>query len=427
MPHVKPWQICAVATFTLAAFASAASAASAGSGDAYANQTPYGNPSDTSVRKAPDGFSMFFIETVGRHGARSMTSDRTEKAALRIWDEAAKKKALTDTGTTLARDIKRFQAAEREVGYGRLSGLGRQEMQGIGRRTGDNYAPFFSSVRKKSETIATVTTDVTRTKQSASSLHDGLESGVGRTLDSLLAKPVESNKLLRISNEPSSAGKAMTEKVLRRASVRDHAKHLLGQSYKRSFVDSIDDPVDVALNLYKLYIAAPGMQKETNISFARYVPKDDRETLSYATDVETFYQYGPGVKGETNTFSKARPLLKDFFERLDKRIGGSTTAAVFRVGHGETMMPFAALIRAPGSHVQVPKGEAFSRDTNRWRGSLAGRLGGNIEWTAFRNKDRQVLVTMRYNEDPVQFNSGCSPSKQNRYFYRVPELKDCLG
>ena len=75
----------------------------------------------------------------------------------------------------------------------------------------------------------------------------------------------------------------------------------------------------------------------------------------------------------------------------------------------------------------MPKGEAFSRDTNRWRGSLAGRLGGNIEWTAFRNKDRQVLVTMRYNEEPVQFNSGCSPSKQNRYFYRVPELKDCLG
>jgi hypothetical protein len=427
MSHVKPWQICAVATFTLAALVPAVPAASAGTGDQYANQTPYGNPKDTSIRKAPAGYSMFFIETVGRHGARSLVDDGPEQAALRIWKKAEEKKALTETGTTLARDIKRFQTAERGIGYGNLSGLGREEMRGIGRRTADNYASFFSAVRKKSETIATQTTDVTRTKQSASSLHDGLEDGVGRSLDSLLAKPVEANDLMRFRNEASSAGRAMIKKVHDRASVRDHAKHLLGASYKRSFVDSIDDPVDAALDIYKLYITAPGMQKETNITFARYVPPDDREALSYATDVETFYRYGPGVKGETNTFSKARPLLKDFFSRLDKRIDGGSTAAVFRVGHGETTMPFAALIRAPGSHVQMPKGEPFSRDKNRWRGSVAGRLSGNLEWAAYRNKDGKILVTMRYNEEPVQFNSGCTPAKENRYFYRVSELKNCLG
>lgn len=427
MSHVKPSQICAVATFTLAALVSVAPTASAGSGDDYAKETPYGNPSDTSVRKAPDGYSMFFIETVGRHGSRALVDAQPEESVLRTWRAAEKKKALTDTGATLARDIQRFQAAEREIGYGRLSGLGRQEMHGIGRRTGDNYRSFFASVRKKSEKIATVTSEVTRTKQSASSLRDGLETGVGRSLDSQLAKPVEADKLLRFSNQTSSAGQAMVEKVHSRASVRDHAKHLLGASYKRWFVDSIDDPVDAALDLYKLYITAPGMQKETAITFARYVPTDDRETLSYATDVESFYRYGPGVRGETNTFSKARPLLKDFFEALSRRIEGSSTAAVFRVGHGETTMPFAALIRAPGSNVQMPKGEPFSRDRNPWRGSVAGRLGGNIEWTAFRNKDRRILVTMRYNEVPVRFNSGCSPYKKDSYFYRASELKDCLG
>jgi hypothetical protein len=427
MKTFKPWQICAVATFTLAAFVPAASAASSGSGNDYSNQTPYGNPKDTPTRTPPKGYSLFFIETVGRHGARPLTSDSTEKRVLSVWDEANKKKALTDVGKTLSRDVKKFQSAERKVGYGDLSGIGRDEMRGIGRRTAANYSSFFSSVKKKKATIVTASTDVSRTKQSVTSLRSGLRDKLGKSLDKVLAKPSVAHRLLHIGNRASSNGKSMTSEVRNRSSIRGYAKDVLGTSYKRSYVDSIKDPVGAALDLYLLYATAPGMQKETNITFARYVPKADREPLSYVTDGTTFYKYGPGVKGESNTFEDARPLLRDFFDRLDNRIGGSSTAAVFRVGHGETIMPFAALIKAPGSEFQTPKGVAFSRGTNPWRGSKAGKLGGNIEWTAFRNSSRKVLVTMRYNENPVPFNKGCTPYRKGSYFYTVGELKHCLG
>ena len=425
MTPFKPWQICAVVTFTLAAFVPAASAASS---DDYANQTPYGNPRDTAVRTPPKGYGLFFIETVGRHGARSLTTDGTERAALAVWNAAKKKKALTTVGLTLSRDIKRFQAAERRVGYGKLSGVGRAEMRGIGRRTADNYASFFAAVKKRKNTIATVTSGATRTNQSASALRSGLKAGLGSKVkvDSLLSRPTASSQL-RISNSASSAGRAMTNQIYNRRSVRDRAKHLLATSYKRSFVDSLNNPVGAALDLYLLYSTAPGMAKETRITFARYVPAVDRETMSYATDARTFYRYGPGVKGETSTFKDARPLLADFFARLDRRIRGGSTAAVFRVGHGETTMPFAALIKAPRSQKQTPKGEAFGRGTNPWRGAVAGKLGGNIEWTAFRNANRRVLVTMRYNERPVPFHAGCKPYRKGSYFYRVSELKSCLG
>ena len=420
----KPWLVCAVAAFTLAASVPAASAAS---GDDYANQTTYGNPKGSAVRTPPKGYHLFFIETVGRHGARSLTTDSTERDALGVWNAARKRKALTKIGSTLARDIKRFQAAERKVGYGKLSGLGKAEMKGIGRRTGHNYKSFFSSVKRKNDKIATVTSGVTRTKQSASALRDGLKVGLGSTLSKSLARPAESTRILRISNSASSAGRALTNKIHRRASIVDHAKHVLAASYKRSFVDSLNNPVDAALDLYLLYATAPGMKRETNISFARYVPQADREPMSYATDARTFYRYGPGVRGESTTFKDARPLLADFFARLDRRISGGSTAAVFRVGHGETTMPFAALIKAPGSQKQTPKSGAFTRGSNPWRGAVAGKLGGNIEWTAFRNKSKKVLVTMRYNEKPVTFHSGCSPYAKGSYFYRVSELKRCLG
>ena len=33
---------------------------------------------------------MFFLETVGRHGARSLTSDSIERDVLQIWERAYK-------------------------------------------------------------------------------------------------------------------------------------------------------------------------------------------------------------------------------------------------------------------------------------------------------------------------------------------------
>jgi hypothetical protein len=219
----------------------------------------------------------------------------------------------------------------------------------------------------------------------------------------------------------------MIDRVRSRKWVVSHAEHLLATSYKRSFVDKLDDPVGAALDIYRLYCGAAAMRKDTDVTFNPYVPADDREAMSYATDVRTFYRYGPGVKGEDNTFEDARPLLKDFFERLDRRIDGGSTAAVFRVAHGETIMPFAALIKAYRSNRQTPKGEPYDRDTNPWRGSYAGRLSGNIEWVAVRSQDGKVLVTMRIHEVPRQFRAACEPYKKGSYWYRVSELKGCLG
>ena len=426
MQHVKPWQICAVAAVTLAALVPAATSASSGVYHNYANQTTYGNPKDTDVRTPPEGYWVFFLETVGRHGARSLTSTDVEKDVLELWESAEQKNALTDQGKSLASVVRQFQAVEREIGYGEQSELGRQEMRGIGRRTGANYASFFARMRKYDHKILTVTSDVLRTKQGATAIRNGLGDGLDFNPDRLFLSPLESERL-QFGNRASSHGAEMIDRVRSRKSIVEHAEHLLADSYDQWFVNDLDDPVGAALDIYLLYSTAAGLQEETTINFNRYVPEADRAAMSYATDVRTFYRYGPGVKGETNTFEDARPVLKDFFERLDRRIDGGSTAAVFRVAHGETTMPFAALIKAPRSQEQTPRGEPYDRDTNPWLGSYAGRLSGNIEWTAVRNKDRKVLVTMRVHEVPVKFHSGCEPYKEGSWFYTVPELKSCLG
>lgn len=405
-----------------------ASAKPSPSVDDYANQTPYGDPKSTKIKEAPSGYSMIFLQNIGRHGARPLTSDTREQNVLDIWTAAAKNKALTKTGAALATDIRSFQKAERKIGYGRLTGVGKKEWAGIGRRTAVNYKPFFKSVEKKNEKINNLTTDSTRTKQSTDALRDGLVSTLsGLDVSSLLAKPVEADKLMHFSNSASSAGKAAISQTEARPAARAHALNLLTTLYTTNFANTIKDPVSAALDVYRLYSTAPGLADETDVTFSRYVPPEDREMLSYLTDTSNFYKYGPGVTGESKSFDDARPLLADFFSRLDQRIAGGSTAAVMRVAHGETTMPFAALIKAPGSTEQVPKGQRYSRTDNEWRGAKAGKLAGNLEWAAYRNKDKKVLVTMRYNEVPAKFSSDCTPYKKGSYFYTVSELKRCLG
>lgn len=387
----------------------------------FANQTPYGDPAATPIATPPAGYELFFLEDVGRHGARSLTSDGAEKRALAVWRAASRRGALTTRGKRLDDRIRTFQRAERKVGYGNLSTIGKQEWRGIGRRTAASYAGFLTASAARGEKVSMQTSPVHRTQQSATHLRLGLQAGI----PGLTNVSQSVNDDLLIEEGSTRTGRAAIAKAQRRASVKAAARTVLLRSYKRSYVNRVKDPVAAALDLYLLYSTAPGMAGDTRVTFAEFVPVRAARVLAEATDARTFYRFGPGAAGQSNTYRQARPVLADFFASLDRRMAGGSTAAVFRLAHGEVTMPFAALIKAPGSEQQASR--AYSYGSNPWRGWVAGRLGGNIEWAAYRNAAGRVLVTMRQNEQPVQFNGGCTPSTAGPLFYDVSELKRCLG
>lgn len=388
--------------------------------DRYNKETPYGNAATSPIKAPPQGYEPIFIETVARHGARSLTSSSAEKRALKVWEDAEEQDALTPVGETLAEDIEEFQEAERKVDYGRLGEIGKLEWAGIGRRTADNYGDYLKEATADSDEIAYTVTSSERTEQSADAMIAGLERVVP---DLKLAERIE-DKSLKIESGSTDDGDSAIDQILNSQTVVDASKALLRELYAPSFVDELDDPTRNALDIYKLYSTAPGMQGETSVTFEKYVPLEQAKVLAYAADARNFYRFGPGVAGEDSSYRAAEPVLDDFFDELDKRIAGGSTAAVFRLAHGETTMPFAALIGLPGSEKQASKGEVYTYDNNPWRGRVAGGLAGNIEWVAYRNAAKDVLVTMRYNEQPVEFRAGCRAAQP--YFYEVAELKRCL-
>ena len=388
----------------------------------YANQTPYGNPATTSIRTPPTGYKLVFLQNVARHGSRSQTNNDGEQRALAVWSAAANRGQLTTAGKLFDDDLKKFQAAESSIGYGRLSAIGKVEWNGIGRRTAANYHGFLTKAAANGDDIEFRTTSVYRTTQSASSLKTALAAAV----PGLDLKPRTIDDRMRITSGSTSAGRAAFASVHRRSDVRSAARNVLRRLYTAKYVDGLSDPVDKALDIYALYAISPGMRTETGVTFSRYFSLSDARLLGYAKDAQNFYRYGPGVKGETSSYRKARPILVDFFSQLQKRLSGGDTAAVFRLAHGETTMPFAAVSKMPRSNKQASVSAPYSYANNTWRGYVAGRMAGNIEWATYRNARGSVLVTIRYNEQPVRLHSSCVASTADSYFYTVAALKRCL-
>lgn len=388
--------------------------------DRYNKEVPYGNALTSPIKTPPVGYEPIFIENVGRHGSRTLTSSAGEARARKIWDDAKDEKALTVKGQTFDSDLEEFQKAEQKIGYGNMSQLGKAEWAGIGRRTADNYGDYLKKATANGDKIAFKVTTFQRTEESA----DAMIKSLKRVAPDLkLTDRVVDKRLLIIRGSTIDANHAV-DQILTSTPVVDASKELLRVLYAPAYVDSIKDPVLAAQDVYKLYATAAGMQSNTDVTFEKYVPLDLAKEMAYVVDAQNFYGFGPGIAGQDFSYRQAKPILADFFDELDKRIAGGSTAAVFRPAHGETTMPFAALLRLPGSEKQAAKGEVYTYENNPWRGSVAGRLAGNVEWAAYRNDAKNVLVTMRYNEQPVELRAGCKATVP--FFYEVSELKRCL-
>lgn len=211
---------------------------------------------------------------------------------------------------------------------------------------------------------------------------------------------------------------------------------------------SIKTSVDAAMDLYNLYIIAADMSNENNsahsFDFNSYFAghEDDAAWFAYILDSEDFYEKGPSYTGQSSTYSIAQPLLDDFFSSIDKRAQGDSTVATFRFAHAETIMPFAALLKLPGSTTQAPavenpqsENDVFNYANNDWRGESVTPMAANVQWDVYSksgtdpdtSKAYTPIVRMLYNEQEIQFNASCTPIAASSTWYKESELKRCLS
>ncbi|MEU9152414.1 histidine-type phosphatase [Streptomyces sp. NPDC048417] len=135
--------------------------------DSYGTKAVYSlgqNP--RTYQQAPAGYTAVFTENVSRHGSRSATDGEDGETILALWNQAEADGQLTRLGKEFGPDVQALEAAMSTIGYGNLSGRGKDELRATAVRLEKRLPSLFSSIAENGEKI------------------DVVSSGQGRAVDS---------------------------------------------------------------------------------------------------------------------------------------------------------------------------------------------------------------------------------------------------
>ncbi|MER5514226.1 histidine-type phosphatase [Streptomyces sp. NPDC002763] len=409
--------------------------------------TPGQNP--RTYQQAPAGYTAVFTENVSRHGSRSATDGEDGDTVLALWNQAETDGQLTRLGKEFGPDVQALEAAMSTVGYGNLSGRGKDELRATAVRLEKRLPSLFSSIAENGEKIDVVSSGQGRAVDSGTVFSTALTDadpalkaslGTARVDKDLLyfhksAGGADYQKWLASDERLASTLAAITDQP---ASHRAAAR-VLGKIFKPAFVQRVVDgefsatasDITAAQAVFNLYAIAPAMSEESpngrGWDFDRYIAPRDAAWFGYLGDAEDFYEKGPSFSDSDITYKMADVLLDDLFKQVEaKRDGTSTLGAELRFTHAEEIIPLAALMRLPGSEKPATPGRTYTYADNPWRGAEVASLASNIQWDVFRKGD-DYLVRMLYNEKEIAFKADCHPIKKNSKFYDLNELEHCFG
>lgn len=389
----------------------------------YGQYQPY---QTQATRLAPPaGYRIAYLESLGRHGSRSSTSSSDINAAIATVDRAATKGAVT--ATTLKADLVSVRSKMASLGYGNLSGQGKAEWRGIGQEVATQYPDFWDYANASSAKIDFKSSSVSRAKSSATNFFYGLEDELGNSFNNTARQTDDAQ--LHVSASYDSGESSAVSAI--RATGATAARAALKEVFKASYVDSLSNSTAIndAMHLWDAYAIAPSMSVENAPSLTHYFDETSAAYLSYINDSEAFYKYGPG-KASTNGFRVAVKARDDFFREVDERLhNGGGSIATFRFSHGETLMPFLALLKVGQCGEQ--ESSNFSRSNNPWRGDVCGKMAVNVDWAVYTKAGSPTLVTMRLNGEPVRFASSrsgvsCAGFEVAPMFFDYEKIKTCV-
>jgi hypothetical protein len=417
-----------------------------GSSGSYATKTVY-EPQQSlrTYQSAPRGFVPVFTENVSRHGARAATSSEDGDLILALWDQAQSEGELTSRGKKFGPEVRSLLAAQAKIGYGQLTGLGKQEIQDTAVRLEKRLPGLFSQIAKDSEQIDVVSSGKDRAVDSGNLFAAALGDN-DPAVKSLIGAPRTDPDLLYFHKSAGGAAyrayiandqrlATTLEKITDQPATEAAARRVLRKIFTKSFVDqisagefsSVGTDVEAAEAVYNLYSIAPALSAEGTWHMKRYIAPKDAAWFAYLSDAEDFYEKGPGFAGSDITYKMAGVLLDDFFAKIEaKRAGTSTLGAELRFTHAEEIIPLAALMGLPGSTKPATEDDPYTYANNAWRGESVAPMAANIQWDLFR-KGSTYLVRMLYNEKETAFKQGCRPVSKGSYFYDVDELERCFG
>ncbi len=391
-----------------------AAAQGAGYAPPLGTKTLYTTGQDTDA-PVPSGYSPFFINYIGRHGARHATGTNELLKLDAFLRTAADSGALRPDGIRLQKMVQALLTVEQNYPSGKLTAIGEVEQYSIGKDMGDRYPTV---VRQPEDCLEVVSTPEPRTVQSAEQFLKGLASAsryiTNTPNDSIRLRffslsPAykdfekkgawkEAQARLESADPYRSANTAILHRLFNDTwAVRLEQGEFPAFTRPDAFISAMHSAAVIAPGL-KAELQTAGYKKEDADIFSLLSEKE-AASLEFVDAARDYYVKGPGLDPTGIQVRVAAPLLADFIQSSDKWLASGKKGADLRFAHAETMSPIATLMGCEGAAVAVTNPFHYA---DVWRSDHLIGYSANIQWVFYRSQGSgDYLLKVLYNEHPI--------------------------
>lgn len=354
---------------------------------------PYPAPEDASV--VPDSLTPVFVNHVGRHGARFLSSPKNVRELLAVLHRADSAKALTQSGMELLR-LAEYVMEISHNRWGALDSLGMAEQRGIASRMFRQYGLLFndSKVKAISSYSPRCVMSMYEFTHQLDRLNNHLEifTSSGRQ-NSPLMRPFdldpEFTRWLKDGDWQApyemQFDTAMPTTPARRLVKGDYAKNLSSEEARKA-----------ASYMFHMLQGLPAMGLAPQME--KYFTLPEANAAWSCTNLRHYLQR-TATTLSTLPAEIAAPLLVDLLVTAQEAVDGKQSySAVLRFGHAETLMPLLSLMRLRGCYYLT---NYFDTTALHWKDFDIIPMAANLQMALFRTKGGRVYVRFDLNERPV--------------------------
>lgn len=351
---------------------------------------PYPVPDDMVA--VPDSLTPIFINHVGRHGARFLSSPTASVKLAERLAKAVSAGVLTNLGREVL-DILRYVIDTSHNRWGALDSLGMAEQRGIATRMFRTYPKLF--IDGKVEAISSYAPRCVMSMYEFTHQLDRLNNNVeiytssGRQNSSVMRPfDLDADYLEWFKSKPWEAPYDMFFETMAPAAP---ARKLVNDKSL-----SNHEAAKLSWEIYSVLHGLPAMGM--NVDLTRFFSVDELNALWACENL------GHYLKRSASTLSSepadiAAPLLLDLISTADAAASGKADAAVqLRFGHAETIIPLLALMRLRGCYYLT---NYFDTVALHWHDFRVAPMAGNLQMILFKTAKGAVYVRFELNEQPV--------------------------
>ncbi|MDE7397343.1 MAG: hypothetical protein K2M98_06420, partial [Muribaculum sp.] len=347
----------------------------------------------------PDSLTPVYLNHVGRHGARFLSSSKYTAEVVTALSQADSLNTITPTGQELRR-LCDLITARTDGHWGALDSLGMAEQQAIATRAFEAYPMLF-----KGKKVNAISSYVARCVMSMDEFTHML-TRLNDDIEIYTSSGPQNNRLVRFWECDSAYKSFMNGEEwhsIYKTYVDTHAPvsvapRLLGEN----FPISDKKARDFSMNVYKVVTGCSAMGIATDIS--RYFTDHEINELWSIENLHHYLTHSASSISDVPA-TMASPLLSELICTIQNAVDGENPySAMLRFGHAETLMPLLSLMRLPGCYYIS---DDFDTVGFNWRDFYVVPMASNLQMILFKAASGQYYLRIDLNEIPVPYIPGC--------------------